>query len=258
MKILSIVSAAVIATLGLTAAVSAAEPANAADAKGDIRGELASKIPGVKPDDISASPVQGLYEVTVDGVMGYITTDGRYLVIGDIYELNTGVNVTENRRAATRLKGLAALKDADTIVFGPKGPVKHTITIFTDVDCGYCRKLHSEMADYNKLGIRVRYAAYPRSGPSTESWTKMESVWCAKDRREAMTRAKQGEPLTAVKCAGNLVANQFKLGEKLGVNGTPAILTEDGDYIGGYLPPDQMVARLEKLRAASTKTSAVK
>jgi thiol:disulfide interchange protein DsbC len=260
MKILSIVSVAVIATLGLTAAVSAAEPANSADVKGDtkgdIRGELAKKIPGAKAEDVVASPVPGLYEISVGGVTGYITADGKYLVMGDLYELASRTNITEARRATARIKEVNAIKDADTIVFGPKGPVRHTITIFTDVDCGYCRKLHGEMAEYNKLGIRVRYAAYPRSGPGTESWTKMESVWCATDRRDALTRAKQGETPKPMKCSSNIVANQFKLGEKLGVNGTPAIMTEDGDYIGGYLPPEKLIAHLEELKVAALANKA--
>lgn len=256
MKLLFKLSAT-LAALTFIGNAAAAEPA---EVKGDIRAELAKKIPGASADDVSASPVPGLYEINVGGVTGYITADGKHLVIGDMYEVATRTNITESRRAALRIKDVASIKDADTIVFGPKGPARHTITVFTDVDCGYCRKLHAEMADYNKLGIRVRYAAYPRSGPGTDSWNKMESVWCAKDRRDAMTRAKQGESPVASKCGNNVVANQFKLGEKLGVNGTPAIMTEDGDYIGGYLPPAKMLEQLEKLKvaAAATKQTAAK
>jgi len=260
MNKLLIFSVSLAAFLLAVTAVNAQSSGGAADTKVDIRAELAKKIPGAKVEDIYASPVQGLYEVSVGGATGYITADGKYLVMGDMYELASRNNLTEQRRAALRVKEVASIKDADTIVFAPSGPAKYTITVFTDVDCGYCRKLHSEMAEYNKLGIRVRYAAYPRSGPGTESWTKMESVWCAKDRRDALTRAKQGEDPKPVKCPSNIVASQFKLGEKLGVNGTPAIMTEAGDYIGGYLPPDKMVAHLEELKAASVaaKTSAAK
>jgi thiol:disulfide interchange protein DsbC len=246
-----------VAAIALSAfsASHAAEP-KAADKSADVRAELAKKIPGAKAEDVFPSPVPGLYEISMGGATGYITADGKYLVMGDLYEVASRNNLTEARRATLRVKEIAAIKDADTIVFGPPGPVKHTITIFTDVDCGYCRKLHSEMAEYNKLGIRVRYAAYPRSGPGTESWTKMESVWCAKDRRDAMTRAKQGETPAVAKCGGDLIGSQFKLGERLGVNGTPAILTSDGDYIGGYLPPAKLAVHLEELKVASAANKA--
>jgi thiol:disulfide interchange protein DsbC len=123
------------------------------------------------------------------------------------------------------------------------------------VECGYCRKLHSEIAQLNKLGVRVRYMAYPRSGPGTDDWKKMESVWCAKDRKDAITRAKQGEPVkAAANCGATPVGKQFELGEQLGVRGTPAVFTPAGDYIGGYLPPQEMLKQLDQLQRVAAKT----
>ena len=137
------------------------------------------------------------------------------------------------------------------IVFSPDAP-KHTITVFTDVECGYCRKLHSEIEQINKLGVRVRYMAYPRSGPGTPDWVKMESVWCSTDRKAAITQAKQDKEVKAATCA-TPVAKQYALGEQFGVRGTPAIFTNAGDYIGGYLPPQQLIEQLNELQKQAKK-----
>jgi thiol:disulfide interchange protein DsbC len=220
----------------------------------DIRVQLAKKLPGAKPEDVRPTPVAGVYEITLGSSTAYISADGKYLISGDLYEIDTKTNLTENRRTEGRVRTLATIKDADTIAFGP-AVAKHSITVFIDVDCGYCRKLHSEIAELNKLGVRVRYAAYPRSGPGSESWTKMEAVWCAKDRREALTRSQLGEDVGPAKCGATPVANQYRLGEEMGVNGTPAIFTTDGNYIGGYLPPDKLLAYLDELKGDAVATT---
>jgi thiol:disulfide interchange protein DsbC len=212
----------------------------------DIRVFLASKLPGAKPEDVRPTPITGVYQISLGSSTGYITADGKYMLAGDLYEIDSKTNLTEEYHTTVRVMELARIQDADTIVFAPTGLVKHTITVFTDVDCGYCRKLHSEIAELNKLGVRVRYAAYPRSGPGTDSWFKMESVWCAKDRREALTHAKLGETPHTAKCS-TPVANQYQAGGRMGVNGTPAIMTSDGDYIASYMPPAQMLAKLDEL-----------
>jgi len=122
--------------------------------------------------------------------------------------------------------------------------------VFTDVDCGYCRKLHSQMSELNELGIRVRYLAYPRSGPDTPSWEKAEAVWCAKDRKDAITRAKKGEKIERdAACKDTPVAADYELGEEMGVRGTPAIITETGEYLGGYLPPPQLAKYLDHVKS---------
>jgi thiol:disulfide interchange protein DsbC len=238
------------------ASAMAAEPAKPLVKSDDIRVQLAKKLPGAKPEDVRPTPIAGMYEITLGSSTAYISADGKYLISGDLYEIDSKSNLTEDRRTEGRVKALATVKDADMISFGPT-MAKHNITVFIDVDCGYCRKLHSEIAELNKLGVRVRYAAYPRSGPGTESWTKMEAVWCAKDRRNALTRSQLGEDVGPARCGATTVASQYKLGEDMGVNGTPAIFTEAGDYIGGYLPPQKLLEQLEELKTASlaaTKT----
>jgi len=245
------------AVLGATSGlfvVLAAEPVKPAVKGEDIRAQLAKKLPGAKAEDVRATPIAGVYEITVGSSTAYISADGKYLISGDLYEIDSKSNLTENRRTEARVKSLAQVKEADLIAFGPAA-AKHNITVFIDVDCGYCRKLHSEIAELNKLGVRVRYAAYPRSGPGTESWTKMEAVWCAKDRRAALTKSQLGEELGAPKCGATPIASQFRLGEEMGVNGTPAIFTESGNYIGGYLPPQQLLAHLDELKNQSASAA---
>ena len=251
-------AAGCIAVLALTA--TAAEPAKPAktdaDKSVDIRTQISKKLPGSTPDDVRATPIPGIYEVSVGKMTLHITADGKYVIAGDLYDLATEVNLTEKTRGARRVKALAAIKDSETIVFG-NAAAKHTLTVFTDTDCGYCRKLHSEIAELNRLGIRVRYLAYPRGGPGSESWATMESVWCAKDRRDALTRAKLGEPIAPAKCGATPVTSQFRLGDEMGVDGTPAIFTETGEQVGGYLPPQTLLSKLEQLRAP-TPTAAAK
>jgi thiol:disulfide interchange protein DsbC len=239
MKQLTVV--ALICAFGVAAA--AEQPAQP-----DPRAVIAKKFPGMKAEDVRPSPVPGVYEAPLGADTAYVSADGRYIFAGDLFEIDTRTNLTEANRAAGRTKLLAKIDERETIVFG-SAAAKHTITVFTDVDCGYCRKLHSEIDQLNKLGVRVRYLAYPRSGPGTEDWRKMEQVWCAADRKTAITLAKQDKEVRASNCAGTPVAKQFQLGEDLGVRGTPAIFTANGDYIGGYLPPAELKQQLDELAA---------
>jgi len=231
--------------------VLATEPAGN---QSDPRALLAKKFPGVKAEDVQPSPIPGIYQVPLGADMAYVSADGRYIIAGDLYEIDTRTNVTEQGREAARAKLLAKLDEREMIVFSPQ-VIKHTITVFTDVECGYCRKLHSQIDQLTKLGVRVRYAAYPRSGPDTDDWHKMEAVWCAKDRQAAITQAKLGQPVKAQQCGTTPVGKQFQLGEDLGVRGTPAIFTRYGQYIGGYLPPADLVKQLEELEAKAKKGS---
>jgi thiol:disulfide interchange protein DsbC len=214
----------------------------------DPRAAIAKKFPPSKPEDVRPSPVAGVYEVTVGADVLYVSADGRYAFAGDLFEVESRANVTEAKRSGARSKLLAKIDERETIVFG-SASAKHTITVFTDVECGYCRKLHSEIDQLNKLGVRVRYLAYPRSGPGSEDWRKMEQVWCSPDRKTAITRAKQDQEVKSAGCGATPVAKQFELGDDLGVRGTPAIFTVNGDYIGGYLPPAALKEQLDELSA---------
>jgi thiol:disulfide interchange protein DsbC len=237
------------------AAESDKTPVKKDEKKEDIREQLARRIPGAKPEDVIPAPIPGLYEISVGTSTAYISADGKYLISGDLFEVASKTNMTEARRTVARKKLIDGLKESDLIVFAPAGAVKHTITVFTDVDCGYCRKLHSEIAELNKLGVRVRYAAYPRSGPGTEDWNKMEAVWCAKDRRKALTNAKLGEALPAANCGATPVASQYQLGDSVGVSGTPAIVTESGEFLGGYMPAAKLSAYLEEQKQGKKRGS---
>ena len=230
-----------------SAAKAAARPAAAAPASvpADVRARVVAKLPGAKPADVAASPIPGLYEVTMDGVIVYVSADGQYLVSGSLYDIASETNLTAERRNRARAKALASMREDQMIVFSPERPTT-TVTVFTDVDCRYCREFHSHVAELNKLGVKVRYVPFPRTGPGTESWAKAESVWCAADRRDALTRAKKGEEVKSKKCGDAVLKKGFETGEDFGLEGTPAIYTQTGEYIGGYLTPDQLIAIVQE------------
>lgn len=211
----------------------------------EIRTRIVARLPGATPDDVATSPIPGLYEVTMGGLIAYVSEDGKYLLSGNVYDLDTQVNLTASRRNAARAKALAGVPESQMIVFGPQA-AKMTVTVFTDIDCGFCRKFHQQIADVNKAGVRVRYMLYPRTGPGTESWKKAEQVWCAGDRRDALTRAKRGEALKSKNCGDAAVQTQYQLGSDLGVEGTPAIFTQTGDYIGGFLTPEELLHSIQE------------
>ena len=225
-----------------TAAVPAAAATTPIPA--DVRARVVAKLNGATPDDVAYSPVPGLYEVTMGGLIAYVSSDGKYLISGNVYDLESQENLTASRRNTARAKALAGVSESDMIVYGPPTS-KMTVTVFTDVDCGFCRKFHSQIADLNKAGVRVRYLMFPRTGPGTESWKKAEQVWCANDRRDALTRAKRGETIKSKPCGDAAVKAQYEMGADLGVEGTPAIFTQNGDYIGGYLTTQELVQSVQ-------------
>ena len=208
--------------------------------------QLAAKLNGIEASDISESPVPGIYQVAVGASVAYVTNDGRYIIRGDIYDAETSANVTEETRAAARVDMLKAVDPASMIVFKPaNGAVKHTIHIFTDVDCGYCRQFHREIDKVTALGIEVHYLFYPRTGPNTESWAKADQVWCAPNRNSALTRAKLGGEIPEGAACNTPVESQYELGRRIGVRGTPAIFSDTGELIGGYLPPATLAKLLD-------------
>jgi len=217
-----------------------------ASAQALTKEELASRLNGVEVKDISDSPVPGIYQVAVGADVAYVTKDGRYVIRGDIYDAETNANVTEDTRAQARVAMLAAVDPASMIVFKPAdGNVKHKITIFTDIDCGYCRQFHREIDKVTALGIEVHYLFYPRTGPDTESWTKADQVWCAPNHNEALTRAKLGGEIPQVKQCSTPVESHYALGRSIGVRGTPAVFSETGELLGGYLPPATLAKVLD-------------
>ena len=218
----------------------------AQQATADTLAEVASRIPGgAKPEQLKTTPIPGMYEYTRGTEIAYVTADGKYAISGDLYDLAKNDDLTEAHRRELRSKLVAAVPEEQMLIFGPKD-AKYTITVFTDVDCAYCRKLHSQIADYNRLGVRVRYLMYPRTGPNTTSWTKAEQVWCSPDRNDALTRAKLGQELKAKPCADNPVARTYALGQAFALQGTPAIILADGDLLPGYVPPDVLVKQLKE------------
>jgi thiol:disulfide interchange protein DsbC len=228
--------------------VSAAVPAGKADPvktdKGDPRAAIVKKIDGIKLEDVRMTPINGVYEIQHGSELSYASADGKYVIFGDLWDLDSDSNVSESRRRAIRLRMIESVPESEMLIFSPKDP-KYTITVFTDVDCGYCRRLHSQIADYNRLGIRVRYLFFPRSGPDTESWHKAEAVWCSSNRNDALTRAKSGEDIKAPKCPSDVVARDYELGRKLQVEGTPAIFLASGEMLPGYAPPTELVKYLK-------------
>jgi thiol:disulfide interchange protein DsbC len=249
-QVISVAALLVAAWSGVVEAQDARARADKHAVPADVRTRVVAKLQGAKPSDVSNSPIPGLYEVTMGGLVAYVSEDGKFLVSGDVYDLESQTNLTAARRSSARAKALAAAPEEDMIIFSPANP-KMTVTVFTDVDCGYCRKFHSQIAEYNKAGIRVRYMSYPRTGPGTASWAKSESVWCAADRKDALTRAKRDEAVKGKSCGDAVIKTQYELGDDLGVEGTPAIFTTNGDYVGGYLPPAQLVQTIQETEKAA-------
>lgn len=213
-----------------------------------VKAALKRVIPNMTPDSVTASPLDGLYEVSYGPQVFYVSADGRYVLNGSIVDVQNQTDITEERRSQGRLQVVKSIDPASMIVFSPASP-KYTVTIFTDVDCTYCRKMHSEIKDYMAQGIAVRYLAYPRSGVNTPSYTKAVSVWCAKDRRDAMTRAKKGETPPPKTCT-NPVQQHMAAAERIGIEGTPTMIMPDGSVIPGYMP----AAKLVQVLASHTPT----
>jgi thiol:disulfide interchange protein DsbC len=243
---------AAISTLLVCAAVSSVRAASVEQPAGpDPRVALLKLLPaGSKLEDLRPSPIAGIYEFTQGAEISYLTADGKYFIDGNLYDMKSRDNLTEALRTHARVALISAVPESEMMIFSPTNP-KYTITVFTDVDCAYCRKLHSEMAEINRLGIRVRYMFFPRTGPGTESWKKAEVVWCSPNRNEALTRAKAGATLDMNKiCAPTPVKREYELGENIGVRGTPAIVTENGDYIAGYMEPRELLDQLKEFQVA--------
>ena len=240
MNLKSVILTAAAAMLFANSSIVFAEDAELETVRAKV-GEMFDMIEG---DDVTHSPIDGWYTIHKGSIVAYISADGRYLLQGDLIDLENQTNLSENVRNDSRRDLMANLTEDQVIVFSPE-EVKHSITVFTDIDCTYCRRLHSQIDQYLALGIEVRYLMYPRNGPASPAWTKAENVWCAADRQEALTQAKLGRDVPVEKCDASIVQDHFVMGQDVGLSGTPAIVFEDGTLIGGYLAPEQLIGALE-------------
>jgi len=209
-----------------------------------VRFKVSEMFDAIGPEHVHPSPLDGWYTIQKGSTVAYISDDGRYLLQGDLIDLDNSVNLSEQSRADSRRVLMSSLDDEDTILFTPS-ETKYSVTIFTDVDCTYCRKLHSQIDEYMSQGIAIRYLLYPRNGPASRAWSTSEDVLCSRDRNSALTAAKLDREFETSKCDVSVLTRHYSLGQDVGLNGTPAIVFEDGTMVSGYLTPAALAARLE-------------
>jgi len=229
--------------MGLVALVT--NTAQAEDVGERLAARMAKLFPKEKITDVSPAPIPGLYEVLVGASLFYVSADGRYVVHGDLIDLDAHVNVSDQRRAQARKQVFETMDTQGYIEFPSKTKeTRKTLYVFTDIDCGYCRKMHAEVGRLNDAGIAVRYLAFPRTGTKGPSFDKAVAVWCAPNRQEALTQSKLGVTVDSQKC-DNPVAKEFELGNAMGVTGTPAVYTDEGKHIGGYVPAEELIEMVQ-------------
>lgn len=204
-----------------------------------VRATVSGMFAGIDADDVFASEIDGWYTVRKGAIIAYISSDGRYLLQGDLIDLKESENLSEKSRNGAREKMMAAMANDELIIYTPE-TVRHTISVFTDIDCTFCRRLHSQMDEYMDEGIEIRYFLYPRNGPTSESWTKAQNVWCADDRNEALTLAKLDKDFPMHDCDSSMISAHYAIGQDVGLRGTPAIVLEDGTLFSGYMPAKQL------------------
>lgn len=230
--------------IGLPASALAATPDSAEQA---VRQKLATLLPGHAPDAIKATPVAGLYQVRYGMQVFYVTADGRYLLKGDLVDLNTKTDLTRIAQTKARKEVLGSLPADTLLTYRPEGKVKHVIYVFSDIDCPYCQRLHADLPTLNGHGVEVRYLFFPRSGLGSPTALEAESVWCAKNRDQAYNRAMDGQSVAPANCP-NPVARDYNLGLQMGVQGTPTIVLSNGEVLPGYLPPGQLLQAIAQAR----------
>ncbi len=214
-----------------------------------VEERIRALAPSAKSIAVSETRLNGILQVQIEGDIVYATDDGRYLLQGRVIDMDTREDLTELAKADIRKELLDEIDVTSQIEFVPE-KTDYDLTVFTDIDCGYCRKLHSQMSEYNDQGIAIHYMAFPRAGIGSASYDKFVSVWCADDQQEALTSAKAGAEPEPKQC-DNPIAEQYQLGIALGVTGTPAIMTRDGQLIPGYVPPATLRERLDSMSVAS-------
>lgn len=223
----------------LLASISSVSADPAVDAK--LSARLRTVLPDATITSVKPAPIPGLYEVMLGPTVLYMTPDAKYVFKGDVIDLDGRVNLTDQRRTQARVTAFHEVGDASAITFpATGGKARHSIYVFTDIDCGYCRKMHQQIKVLNEGGVTVNYLAFPRTGLDGESYDKAVAVWCAADPKGALTEAKAGKRVKSGKC-DNPVAKHFHLGEAMGVQGTPAVYSEAGEEIGGYIPAPELI-----------------
>lgn len=243
MKRVSVLVCALLGGLLFGGALMAAEDEGAVK----VRQSLNMLLPGFQFGEITPTPVPGLYEVVIGHRVAYVSENGRYLLQGTLLDIEMQKDLTEPRINEIKAKVIKGLSEEMMVIFGPEKP-KYNVTVFTDIDCGYCRKLHSEIDQYMEKGMRIRYLFYPRAGVGSSSYNKAVSVWCADDRKAALTAAKAGKAIEEREC-DNPVKSDMALGQQMGVTGTPALVLDNGSMIPGYVPADRLLGIIENLTA---------
>ena len=240
--IAGVLHAVTVAVLVLSPAA-IAETTDALETGRKLAEKLQQLRPGIPIEAVVAIDIPGMYAIELSGgTTLYGTADGQHFFSGDLFAVQDDlVNLSEQRRDKKRRQLMAQQSLEDMIVFPAVGEPRGYIQVFTDVDCGYCRKLHNEMAQINELGIEVRYLAYPRAGVDSDTHDKMVSAWCAKDRQSAITQLKAGASVPTKTCQ-NAISDHYGLGQQLGIGGTPAIVLADGRLLPGYLPAERLAA----------------
>lgn len=227
-------------------------PAAADDDLAAIKKRLAERFTDLTITELRPSPVPGLYEMVFGARTALVTADGHYLINGEMIDLDARRNLTAEHHAKLILKAIDALGENNMIVLGP-AKAKRTITVFTDVDCPYCARLHKEVPKLNEAGVKVRYLLYPRAGKGSETYNRSVAVWCAKDRAKALGIAKGGGAIEMKTCA-NPVDAVLKLAEEVNVEGTPTLVFDDGRVVPGYAPADKLLAAMGLPDGAKTTT----
>lgn len=217
-------------------------PAQADEDHDKLKQKIQKRVPEISITDIKPAPIPGLYEIVFGTRVAYVSADGQYILMGDLVDLESQRNLTAMRRGSLVLKSIDAMGEASMIVLGPAQP-KRTLTVFTDVDCPYCARLHNEVPALSQAGVKVRYLLYPRAGKDSETYKRSVAVWCAKDRVKAIGIAKRGGKLEMKSCA-NPVDQHVRLGQEVGVQGTPTIVMDDGRVLPGYAPAAELLAAL--------------
>jgi thiol:disulfide interchange protein DsbC len=207
-----------------------------------VRAELSKMMPAAGSAEITKTDATNVFQVEVKGNFYYAYVDGDHILFGDLLNTKTKVNVGQEQKSKRISDTIAGVSTDKMIVYGPKDAKRH-ITVFTDIDCGYCRKLHQEVPQLNEAGIQVRYLAFPRAGVGSKSHKKYISVWCNADQQTALTDAKAGKDVPAASCE-NPVAETYELGQKVGVEGTPTIIYDDGSMTPGYIPSDRLIEKM--------------